>query len=152
MTSTTQFSNQKLGKSSLKPLKGKSWTWFSEKPIEVQPSSTLNISTPLIPEVVPAPKQIIKIPSNWKLVPIKMSDIPATLKIPTDASSTGSNVDSSGIIKGTLLCPTNEFFFSFLVHSWTSTIKTFQTASGNQQNNLSSQGPSSFIAGLMIST
>lgn len=107
-----RFSDQKLpilSKTTINALKGRPWSLFLEKPNDVRPSSTLNVSTPLIPIIGLPNKQIVKIPSSWKLVPINMSDIRTPSKIPTgDALS----FDSSGMIRATLLCQT-EFFLNF---------------------------------------
>lgn len=104
MASTTGFSDEKLenlSKTTLKLRKGKHWSWFLEKPNDVQPSSTFNDSIPFIPSIGPTNKRIVKIPSNWKLVPLKISDKPSS----TVTSNAGLNIDASGRVKAILLCP-----------------------------------------------
>lgn len=109
LTQKRNNSNQEsvnLSKTSLKALKGKSWSSFLEKPNDVQALSAVNITTTPTPKTDVANRKIVKIPSNWKLVPIKMRDTQTTSKIPSDAL----NIDASGISKATLLCLTGVFF------------------------------------------
>lgn len=77
---TSKHSNEELSKfskSSLTPIKGRPWSWYTGKKInDTAPSVNFNNSTLPIPKnVVASSKRLIKIPSNWKLVPLPLSEI-----------------------------------------------------------------------------
>lgn len=99
--------SENLVTTSIKSLKGKPWDCFLKKPDDVPQSSTSNVLNPSIPKGE-AKKQIVKIPSSWKLVPIKMNAI--LRNEPSRDNSSASvipfgalNIDLSGMVDASLL-------------------------------------------------